>query len=166
MHFLTTSSLFFFSFVQASSLFELTLTYPLQSSNAQFSQPLESNLPFQFAVLISMLSLIIFSLTSLLPQALACAEHQNYHRATTSPTTTDRKWEYAESFDWGRADPAYELCQSGTQQSPISLTLQNGLSTKHAPTFNYPDQVDGNFYNWDFGETLYSKEFGLCHLTD
>lgn len=97
----------------------------------------------------------------LLPQALGCAEHSNYRRATNSrrdaadpPISTERNWTYTDSFDWGRIDPSYELCQSGTQQSPIALTLQNGLSTNHVPTFNYPDKVDGNFYNWAFGERL------------
>lgn len=48
-------------------------------------------------------------------------------------------------------DADYALCQTGTQQSPIALSLNNGLSLNHIPEFNYPDSVAGNFYNWGYG---------------
>lgn len=45
----------------------------------------------------------------------------------------------------------YELCQAGTQQSPIALSLNNGLSQNHIPTFNYPNETVGDFWNWGYG---------------
>lgn len=47
--------------------------------------------------------------------------------------------------------PEYTLCQIGTQQSPIALSLGNGLALDHIPEFNYPESVPGNFYNWGYG---------------
>lgn len=109
-----------------------------------------------------------FPTLMLLPQALACAEHRNYRRmagkkqdTAEPPLPAENNWTYSASFDWGRIDPAYELCQSGTQQAPIALTLRNGLSTKHVPTFNYPDKVEGNFYNWAFGKPLVPRTLSV-----
>lgn len=45
----------------------------------------------------------------------------------------------------------YTLCQTGTQQSPIALSLSNGLALNHRPTFDYPANVTGNFFNWGYG---------------
>lgn len=39
----------------------------------------------------------------------------------------------------------------GTQQSPIALSLSNGLSLNHVPKFNFNGSVEGNFYNWGYG---------------
>jgi carbonic anhydrase len=47
--------------------------------------------------------------------------------------------------------PDYELCQTGTQQAPIPLNFQQGLSTAHLPKFNYGADVPGSFYNWGYG---------------
>jgi carbonic anhydrase len=57
--------------------------------------------------------------------------------------------------------PAYALCQTGTQQSPIALSLSNGLSLNHIPVFSYPSNVSGNFYNWNYGPA-----FTLTHNGD
>lgn len=47
---------------------------------------------------------------------------------------------------------AYDLCQSGTQQSPIALNLNQGLSRQHQPDFSgYLTEVTGTFYNWGYG---------------
>ena len=46
---------------------------------------------------------------------------------------------------------AYELCQTGTQQSPIPLRLDQGLSAQHTMRFNYPTNVSGIFQNWGYG---------------
>jgi len=48
--------------------------------------------------------------------------------------------------------PDYELCQTGTRQSPIPLNFQQGLSTAHLPDFSkYASEVQGSFYNWGYG---------------
>jgi carbonic anhydrase len=47
--------------------------------------------------------------------------------------------------------PDYELCQTGTQQAPIPLNFQQGLSTAHLPRFNYSGAIPGSFYNWGYG---------------
>lgn len=84
---------------------------------------------------------------------LACPEHENNHfrRQKRVDTGNATKWSYEASFNWGKLDPAYHLCQNGTQQSPIALSLSNGLSLNHVPEFNYPVTVPGNFYNWGYG---------------
>lgn len=56
----------------------------------------------------------------------------------------------------------YALCQSGTQQSPIALGLNQGLSQLHQPYFEgYTGNVTGNFYNWGYGPA-----FTLDHPED
>ena len=48
--------------------------------------------------------------------------------------------------------PAYATCQTGTQQSPIALGLNQGLSTRHIPSFSgYTGNSTGNFFNWGHG---------------
>ncbi|KAL2278418.1 hypothetical protein FJTKL_14513 [Diaporthe vaccinii] len=108
-----------------------------------------------------MLKHSLFVALSLATATLGCAEH-NYHaqlakredggsggNSSTGPEASD--WSYDASFDWGRVSADYELCQAGTQQSPIALSLNNGLSQNHIPTFNYPNETVGNFWNWGYG---------------
>lgn len=45
----------------------------------------------------------------------------------------------------------WELCQTGAQQSPIPLRLDQGLSRYHVMNFQYPTNVTGDFYNWGYG---------------
>jgi carbonic anhydrase len=94
----------------------------------------------------------ILALTALLPSTLSCPTHTNNrpHALKRSENTTV-EWAYEASFNWGKLDPAYHLCQDGTQQSPIALSLSNGLSANHIPTFHYPTNTSGNFYNWGYG---------------
>lgn len=114
------------------------------------------------------------TLAALLPIALACSDHLNYlpgrrlhsrldtgNRTTRDPHAQD--WAYEASFNWGRVNPAYETCQTGTQQSPIGFSLNQGLSTKHVPDFsNIAGSYRGNFYNWGYGPafTLLREEEG------
>lgn len=49
----------------------------------------------------------------------------------------------------------------GTQQSPIALSLSNGLSLNHVPTFNFNGSISGNFYNWGYGPA-----FTVAHEDD
>jgi carbonic anhydrase len=70
-------------------------------------------------------------------------------------------WSYDESQDWGMLSPDYELCQTGTQQAPIPLNLQQGLSTAHIPRFNYSGNMPGQFYNWGYGPA-FGLENALC----
>ncbi|OHF01747.1 carbonic anhydrase [Colletotrichum orchidophilum] len=87
---------------------------------------------------------------------LACAGHQNHYamadrkRAEIAPLPS-ADWAYEASFNWGRLNPNYTLCQTGTQQSPIALSLNNGLALDHILRFNYPNRTVGNFYNWGYG---------------
>ncbi|KAH6659012.1 carbonic anhydrase [Truncatella angustata] len=88
----------------------------------------------------------------------ACPGHSNHQSYAikarqTVPNVTESQsdWAYEASFNWGRLNSEYVLCQSGTQQSPIALSLSNGLSLNHQPKFDYPDNVTGNFYNWNYG---------------
>ncbi|PNS17488.1 hypothetical protein CAC42_8031 [Sphaceloma murrayae] len=107
--------------------------------------------------------LSIKALAALLPAALACSDHLNHfptpklvgrqvsnNRTTRIPTDPD--WAYEASFNWGRLNPEYETCQTGTQQSPIGFSLNQGLSTTHIPDFsNVTGNYRGNFYNWGYG---------------
>lgn len=43
------------------------------------------------------------------------------------------------------------MCQTGSQQSPIPLRLDQGLSRYHTLDFNYPTNVTGDFHNWGYG---------------
>ncbi|KAM0270434.1 hypothetical protein ACHAQH_009444 [Verticillium albo-atrum] len=100
-----------------------------------------------------------FSVLSALAVAstvLACPGHENSvpmgvmrRQEGAPPPPTD--WAYEASFNWGRINENYTLCQTGTQQSPIALSLSNGLSLNHRPSFNYPANVTGNFFNWGYG---------------
>ncbi|KAJ4396990.1 hypothetical protein N0V93_001214 [Gnomoniopsis smithogilvyi] len=105
----------------------------------------------------------LITLATLLSAAFACSDHLNYvrgpridsrqnsdNRTTRAPQEQD--WAYEASFNWGRLNRAYETCQTGTQQSPIGFSLNQGLSTKHIPDFsNITGLYPGNFYNWGYG---------------
>ncbi|KAF4873815.1 Alpha carbonic anhydrase 4 [Colletotrichum siamense] len=89
-------------------------------------------------------------------EALACAGHENYHamgikRQTAPVPPKPADWAYEASFNWGRINPNYSLCQTGTQQSPIALSFSHGLALSHVLKFNYPNKTAGNFYNWNYG---------------
>lgn len=96
---------------------------------------------------------------ALAPAALACPDHDNgqiYRRDTPeadldAPKNVTRDWEYSTSFNWGKINPKYYLCQNGTQQSPIGLSDASGLALKTAPKFNYTGAFNGTWYNWGFG---------------
>ncbi|KAG7138120.1 hypothetical protein HYQ46_008366 [Verticillium longisporum] len=98
----------------------------------------------------------IFGALAAASTVLACPGHENSapmgvmkRQDGAPPPPTD--WAYEASFNWGRINKNYTLCQTGTQQSPIALSLSNGLSQNHRPTFNYPTNVTGNFFNWGYG---------------
>jgi carbonic anhydrase len=93
----------------------------------------------------------LLTLGAVVLPTLACPDHSNNKIYKRAESTNATKWAYEASFNWGKLDPAYHLCQNGTQQSPIALSLSNGLSLNHVPEFNYPANVSGNFYNWGYG---------------
>ncbi|KAL8831502.1 MAG: hypothetical protein Q9170_005259, partial [Blastenia crenularia] len=71
-------------------------------------------------------------------------------------------WAYDASYNWGAIQPDYGECQTGTQQSPIALSLTAGLSQYHHPTFeNYDRNFSGNWTNWGYGPS-----FNLAHPPD
>jgi carbonic anhydrase len=89
------------------------------------------------------------------PAALGCPDHSNFRRSkiqgrqadpTDGTNSTKNDWAYEASFNWGRVNPSYRLCQTGTQQSPIALSLGNGLALNHVPEFNYNGSIAGNWY--------------------
>lgn len=114
----------------------------------------------------------------LVPQVFGCAEHNNYlaprhnnKRQITNVTNDGPRqqtfWQYEASFNWGRLSPAYELCQSGTQQSPIALGFLQGLSQQHQPDFDgYEGNFTGEYYNWGYGPafTYYHPEGDYSNL--
>ncbi|KAF2845239.1 carbonic anhydrase [Plenodomus tracheiphilus IPT5] len=107
---------------------------------------------------------------ALAPAVLACPEHSNSRRAPLGKrqtpeepgaNTTQNDWAYEASYNWGRVNADYRLCQTGTQQSPIALSLGNGLALNHIPKFNYNGSIQGNFYNWGYGPA-----FTVAHEND
>ncbi|KAI4633154.1 hypothetical protein J4E80_000517 [Alternaria sp. BMP 0032] len=103
---------------------------------------------------------IFLAAATLAPTALSCPQHTNAKRNVHLTTrqqvppgtnVTQNDWAYEASFNWGKINPDYELCQTGTQQSPIALSLGNGLALNHVPTFKYNGSIAGNFYNWGYG---------------
>lgn len=115
----------------------------------------------------------LLTLTTLVTIVLGCADHLDaahytapLHHQKRQLTTieTGRKetyWRYDASYDWGKIDPAYGVCQNGTRQSPIALQRGGGLSNYHQPAFEYEGKiVTGNFVNWGHGPafTLYHPE--------
>jgi carbonic anhydrase len=92
-------------------------------------------------------------LTAWLPATFACPHESLLHkRQAANQTIENPPWAYYASYDWGTIDPMYQLCQTGTQQSPIALSLSNGLSLNHLPTFhNYTGNITGTFKNWNHG---------------
>lgn len=93
------------------------------------------------------------TLAVVLPVALACPhESTHYKRQIANETIVNPEWAYEASYNWGRLDPMYATCQTGTQQSPIALSLNNGLSLNHIPRFsNYSSNVTGTWRNWGYG---------------
>jgi carbonic anhydrase len=96
----------------------------------------------------------ILAAPSLLGSAKACPGARQLRKRQAGGNITNipaTEWAYEASYNWGPLDPAYDLCQTGSQQSPIPLRLDQGLSLRHAIAFDYGDAVDGNFYNWGYG---------------
>lgn len=108
-----------------------------------------------------MLILLFLSAIALVPTILSCPQHNHANHSRLNvrgsdpnkPATNSSKsdWSYEASFNWGKVSPAYHLCQTGTQQSPIALSLGNGLSLNHVPKFQYDGVINGSFYNWGYG---------------
>ncbi|KAK4990024.1 hypothetical protein LTR50_002800 [Elasticomyces elasticus] len=110
-------------------------------------------------------------LATAIASVTACPDHSNYqshpHLAprqtiTSNPGRNATDWAYEASYNWGRIKPAYELCQTGTQQSPIAIGNNIGLSNYHHPNFTgYGDgNVTGNFFNWGYGPAFTLKHSG------
>lgn len=101
---------------------------------------------------------------SLVASALSCADHTGRQRgplskreeaSSTNPSYIPAEWAYDASYDWGALQPEYANCQTGTQQSPIALSLTAGFSQYHHPTFeNYDRNVSGNWTNWGYGPSF------------
>ncbi|KAK1981884.1 carbonic anhydrase [Colletotrichum cereale] len=103
-----------------------------------------------------MIAQSFLGLVLLAPHVLACPGHRNHYevgdrRREIAAPKTPSDWAYEASFNWGRINPNYTLCQTGTQQSPIALSLSNGLALDHKIEFAYPNETTGNFYNWGYG---------------
>ncbi|KAL8873259.1 MAG: hypothetical protein Q9174_001249 [Haloplaca sp. 1 TL-2023] len=94
-----------------------------------------------------------FLITSLAVSSVSgCPDHTSRQRAHVKRQASPTDWSYDHSYDWGAIKPAYATCQTGTQQSPIGLSLADGSSTVYQPTFaNYDGNVTGEWTNWKYG---------------
>ncbi|KAL8990069.1 MAG: hypothetical protein Q9169_008214, partial [Polycauliona sp. 2 TL-2023] len=119
-----------------------------------------------------LLQLLLLTSIAVTP-VFSCADHTGRSRGELSPYHLARKrqepttanapdtgnssdpaldWTYDASYNWGSLKPYYATCQTGTQQSPIALSLTNGLSLYHHPRFEgYNRNVTGNWTNWSYG---------------
>ncbi|KAL8750613.1 MAG: hypothetical protein Q9184_006363, partial [Pyrenodesmia sp. 2 TL-2023] len=119
----------------------------------------------------SFCSSYLFVFLLLLTAVSGCADHTGRQRGHlskrqqangTNSSSDTPDWTYDASYDWGALRPDYAECQTGTQQSPIALSLTNGLSQYHQPTFQgYDRNVSGNWTNWGYGPA-----FNLAHPPD
>ncbi|KAF4337919.1 carbonic anhydrase [Fusarium beomiforme] len=101
----------------------------------------------------------LFAVATCVTSVLSCAKHNNHYSLKNKKRHIDPRadhggedWAYDASWDWGAISPDYHLCQDGTQQSPIPISLKQGLSMEHVPKdWNYPSNTTGNFHNWGYG---------------
>ncbi|KAB2578570.1 hypothetical protein BFW01_g12507 [Lasiodiplodia theobromae] len=109
-------------------------------------------------------------LAAFLPTILACPDHSSsasnaiYKRQDvpdtgngqwTTRNSSSRDWAYEASYDWGRISPDYELCQTGTQQSPINLNTAALGNKVHTPYFTgYKGTWAGQYFNWGYGSAF------------
>lgn len=100
-----------------------------------------------------MLSRHLLALFAYLPAALACPQESRLRKRDVDPESP--KWSYEASYNWGQIDHSYATCRTGTQQSPIALSLYNGLCHSHKPTFaNYTGNFTGTYKNWGYGPSF------------
>jgi carbonic anhydrase len=81
--------------------------------------------------------------------SLACPEEAfNLHKRAGG----SQDWNYESTYNWGSLNTSYATCQTGTTQSPIPLSLTQGLSSRHIPSFSSAySSVPGALYNWGYG---------------
>ncbi|CAG8956245.1 hypothetical protein HYFRA_00003625 [Hymenoscyphus fraxineus] len=93
---------------------------------------------------------------AVIKSTLACPQHdiRIHNNFIGKRAAHDKDWNYETSFNWGKINADYTACQTGTNQSPIPLTLTQGISQVHIPTFNYGTPVAGNVYNWEHGPSF------------
>ncbi|KAF3903190.1 Nectarin-2 [Dactylellina cionopaga] len=101
-----------------------------------------------------LLGLVVAAFAS---RILACPEH-HFHgkdqlRKRAEPGG-DVAWSYDASYDWGHLSDSFSQCQIGTQQSPIPLLLNQGLSLHHKPYFHYPTSINASLHNWGYGPAV------------
>lgn len=154
------------------SLLEVASNTTIHSSNLTVTRPRLSfahhnQYPLHLLTVVAMFSIALLAL-SLVPQVLGCADHSNHiaplHKrldTTDNGPRVQTYWQYEASYNWGKLSPEYELCQTGTQQSPIALSFLQGLAHSHQPLFTgYDGNWTGEYYNWGYGPafTFYHPE--------
>ncbi|KAF1991725.1 carbonic anhydrase [Aulographum hederae CBS 113979] len=99
-----------------------------------------------------MLFRALLPFASFVSLGLACADHDNFRRESSLHKRAEGgNWTYEASYDWHKIDHDYELCQTGTTQSPIPLLVSQGLSLAHEPSFSFAPSSNGTFHNWGYG---------------
>ncbi|QSZ37668.1 hypothetical protein DSL72_008767 [Monilinia vaccinii-corymbosi] len=89
---------------------------------------------------------------TLFSAVMACPQHADSPEDHMKRSEVASDWVYDTSYNWGKISETYDLCQIGTQQSPIGLITATGLATGvHKPTFSYPRALKGQLYNWGYG---------------
>ncbi|RKF83213.1 Carbonic anhydrase [Golovinomyces cichoracearum] len=111
-----------------------------------------------------MVFFILCLLSLALQSAFACPEHVLFAdgKSFNKRLANQQDWSYDKSYDWGKVNPNYFLCQIGTTQSPIRLSLNPGLSRRHPPTFSDSyASVTGSLYNWGYGAAFTLDETNI-----
>ncbi|KAL8989375.1 MAG: hypothetical protein Q9169_008373 [Polycauliona sp. 2 TL-2023] len=99
-----------------------------------------------------MLSQLLFVASIAVTPVLSCADHTQRGHLSPRASDSSTEWAYDASYDWGALSPDFITCQTGTQQAPIALSLTDGPSPYHHPSFQgYDRTVTGNWTNWSYG---------------
>ncbi|PQE18816.1 carbonic anhydrase protein [Rutstroemia sp. NJR-2017a WRK4] len=107
----------------------------------------------------------LFATACLIGATLACPGPEIPSRLGKRADATTTEWAYDASYNWAMINPDYSLCQTGTQQSPIQLSLSTGFSRLHTPSFSYSTPFTGTLYNWGYGLAFTSPSSNSSAIT-
>ncbi|KAF2227842.1 alpha carbonic anhydrase [Elsinoe ampelina] len=91
----------------------------------------------------------ISTIATLVPAATACFQHADLEKRDSGGVSA---WNYLQPGNWASLNESYDLCMTGTQQTPINLRTKEGFAKTHKPNFNnVKGSWDGKLYNWGYG---------------
>ncbi|KAF4554696.1 Hypothetical protein D9617_4g004510 [Elsinoe fawcettii] len=86
------------------------------------------------------------TIATFVPVVSGCFQHMDLHKRDANIPTN---WNFLQPLNWGILSPDYDLCMTGTQQTPINLRTGEGFAKTHKPNFNnVKGTFDGQLSNW------------------